>query len=315
MKCYLFYGSEQFLKNYYEKRLKNAILVSNQEMNFDIFEGKDIDINNIIDSADTSPFMSDKRFVIVKNSGLFQNNRKNDTERMKQYLNNIPQSTCILFIENEIDKRNKLYKAVNTIGHCIEFVSPKENELVTWLQKEFKNNNKIIETKTAIYMLRNIGTDMEFLTNEIQKLIAYKYNQNNITKEDIDLICTKSLEARIFDMLDSIGNKNIQKALEIYNNMIILKEAPIRILIMIIRQLRLLIQVKYLLIQGYKSEEIADRLKQKPFLVNGLIQQCENFSYQSLMQAFEQCLETDLAVKTGTSLSAIELLIVKLSFV
>ncbi len=315
MKCYLFYGSEQFLKNYYEKRLKNAILISNQEMNFDIFEGRDIDINNIIDSADTLPFMSDKRFVIVKDSELFFNNRKNDTERMKQYLKDMPQNTCILFIENEIDKRNKLYKAVNTIGHCIEFVSPKENELVAWLQKEFKNNNKIIETKTAIYMLRNIGTDMEFLINEIQKLVAYKYNQSDITKEDIDLICTKSLEARIFDMLNAMGNKNMQKALEIYNNMITLKEAPIKILIMIIRQFRLLIQVKYLLIQGYKPKEIADRLKQKLFLVNGLIQQCENFSYQSLMQAFEQCLETDLAIKTGTSPSAIELLIVKLSFV
>jgi len=315
MKCYLFYGSEQFLKNYYEKRLKNTILISNQEMNFDTFEGKDIDINNIIDSADTLPFMSDKRLVIVKNSELFQNNRKNDTERMKQYLNDMPQSTCILFIENEIDKRNKLYKTVKTIGHCIEFVSPKENELVTWLQKEFKNNNKIIETKTAVYMLRNIGTDMEFLINEIQKLVAYKCNQKDITKEDIDLVCTKSLEARIFDMLDAMGNKNMQKALEIYNNMIILKEAPIKILIMIIRQFRLLIQVKYLLIQGYKSKEISDRLKQKPFLVNGLIQQCKNFSYQSLMQAFEQCLETDLAIKTGTSSSAIELLIVKLSFV
>ncbi len=313
MKCYLFYGSEQYLKNYYEKKLINAILTSNPEMNFDIFEGKDVDTDSIINSADTLPFLSNKRIVVVKESELFQKGKTNDTEKIKQYLKDMPQSTCILFIENEVDKKNKLYKTVNTLGHCIEFVPPKENELVLWLQKEFKKNNKLIETKTAIYMLRAIGTDMESLINEIQKLIAYKYEQNNITKEDIDLICTKSLEARIFDMLDAMCNKNINKALEIYNNMIILKEAPIKILVMIIRQFRLLIQTKYLLMQGYNSKAIADRLNQRLFIVNGLINQCKNFSYQSLIQAFEQCLETDLAIKTGISQTAIELLIIKYS--
>lgn len=162
-------------------------------------------------------------------------------------------------------------------------------------------------------MLRAIGTNMEALMNEIQKLIAYKYEQNNITKEDIDLICTKSLEAKIFDMLDAMCNKDVNKALEIYNNMIILKEAPIKILVMIIRQFRLLIQTKYLLMQGYNSKDIADRLNQRLFIVNGLINQCKNFSYQSLIQAFEQCLETDLAIKTGISQTAIELLIIKYS--
>lgn len=103
MKCYLFYGNEQYLKNYYEKKLKNAILTSNPEMNFDIFEGKDIDVDSIINSADTLPFLSDKRIVVIKESELFQNGKNNDTEKIKQYLNDMPQSTCILFIENEID--------------------------------------------------------------------------------------------------------------------------------------------------------------------------------------------------------------------
>lgn len=316
MKCYLFYGNEEYLKNYYEKKFKNSILNLNEAMNFDIFESKDISVDSIISSANTLPFMADKRLVLVKNSELFQNARKDETEKMKQYLNDIPESTCIVFIENEVDKRNKLYKAIQNIGHIVEFTAPKENELVTWLQREFKNNNKSIETKVAIYMLRTVGMDMELLTNEAQKLIAYRYNDTIITKEDIDLICSKSLEAKIFDMLDAMGNKNANKVLEIYNNMIILKEAPIKILIMIIRQFRLLIQTKFLLSKGYSSNNIADRLNLRLFVVNGLINQSKNFSYQSLLEAFEECLDTDVSIKKGEvdAKTGVELLIIKYSY-
>lgn len=316
MKCYLFYGNEEYLKNYYEKKLKNSILNSNQAMNFDIFESKDINIDSIISSADTLPFMADKRLVLVKNSELFQNIKKDEAEKMRQYLNDIPESTCIVFIENEVDKRNKLYKVIQSIGHIVEFTAPKENELVTWLQREFKNSNKSIETKVAIYMLRAVGTNMELLINETQKLIAYKYNDNIITKEDIDLICVKSLEAKIFDMLDAMGNKNATKALEIYNNMIILKEAPIKILIMTIRQFRLLIQTKFLLSKGYSANNIADRLNLRLFVVSSLMNQCKNFSYQSLIEAFEECLDTDVSIKTGEvdAETGVELLIIKYSY-
>lgn len=315
-KCYLLFGEENYLKKYYEQRLKNTIVSNNMDiMNVSIFEGKSISIEAIINAADTLPFMSEKRLVLIKSSELFQTGRKEDTNKMKDYIIHIPNSTCIVFVEENVEKQNKLYKEIQKEGHIVEFKSPKENELVIWLQKSLKKNNKDIEAKTAIYMLRNVGTDMELLEGEIQKLIAYKNNENIITQTDIDTVCSKSLETKIFDMLDAVGNKNLETALNIYNNMLMLKETPTKILIMITRQFRLLIQVKYLLNEAYNSDAIAKRLNQKPFVVKGLSAQAKNFSQETLIQALEDCLETDISIKTGALSAeiAVELLIIKYS--
>lgn len=313
-KYYLLFGEENYLKKYYEHQLKNAIVSNTMDiMNTNVFESKSISIDIIINAADTLPFMCEKRLVLIKYSELFQNGRKEDSDKMKDYLAHIPNSTCIVFVEENVDKRNKLFKTIQKEGYIVEFNSPKESELIIWIQKSFKKNNIAIEAKIAIYMLRNVGTNMELLEGEIQKLIAYKNNENIITQTDIDIVCTKSLETKIFDMLDAMGNKNLGIALNIYNNMLMFKEVPIKILTMIIRQFRLLIQVKYLLSKSYNNDAIAQRLNQNPFVVKGLLVQAKNFPQEILSQAFEDCLETDISIKTGLLSAdiAVELLIIK----
>lgn len=314
-KVYLFCGTENYLKTYYEKQLKKAILTDSIElMNLDIFEGKFVEIEDIINALNTLPFMCEKRLVIIKNSNLFETGRKDDTEKIKNYLSNIPEYTCILFIEDEVDKRNKLYKTVQTKGHIVEFKSPSENELTLWIQKYVKSHKKTIDTKTAIYMLRTVSIDMEMLESEMKKLVSYTSN-NDINSKDIDTICSKSLETKIFDMLDAIGNKNTEAALKIYNNMLVYKESPIKILTMIIRQFRLLIQTHFLNSNGYNIDAISKRLEQRSFVIRGLLNQCKNFSSELLMNALEDCLETDISIKTGTisGETGIELLIIKYS--
>lgn len=315
-KCYLFFGEENYLKKYYEQKLKKALISDIAEvMNRDTFEGKNVSIETIIDSSETLPFMSEKRLVIVKSSELFQTGRKNDSEKMNEYIYSIPETTCIVFIEDNVDKRSKLYKKIQKEGHIVEFNSPKENELITWIQYNIKKYGNDIQPKTAVYMLRCVGTDMELLSNEMQKLLSYKNNGGFITEVDIDAICTKSLELKIFNMLDAIGNKNAEMAIEIYNNMIMLKEPAIKILAMIIRQFRLLYQSKYLIDEGNSVEIISKRLGQRSFVIKGLLSQVKNFSSELLRQALEDCLETDISIKTGTisGETAIELLIIKYS--
>ena len=104
--CYLYYGTEYYLKTIYTNLLKKTLLESSTEtMNIDIFEGNKQSISSILYSAETLPFLSEKRLVIVKESGLFQQGRKNDTEKIADYIKTIPSTTCILFIENDVNKR------------------------------------------------------------------------------------------------------------------------------------------------------------------------------------------------------------------
>ena len=149
-RCYIFYGTEQYLKKQYENRLRQEFLNDIAgDMNISIFNGE-ADVNSIIDAAETMPFFADKRLILVKDSKLFKVGRKNDSEEIADYIEKIPQSTCLVFIEDEVDKRGKLYKVAAKAGRGVEFKTPEEKELIVWAQKQLKRSGVDIDTKTTV---------------------------------------------------------------------------------------------------------------------------------------------------------------------
>lgn len=313
---YVIFGEEEYLKNIYEKKLISNIVDENfKMMNFDIFEGKNVNISKIIDACDTMPFMSDYRVVILKNTGLIYDAKKDDTNKLENYLHILPKTTILIFIEEKIDKKLKIFKTISNIGtfHKIDVLS--ENELVNWILSIFKDNNKNISTKEALYIIRNIGFNMEILLNEINKLISFKSSSTKITINDIDNICTKSIESKIFDLINFMSNKDMDNAIKIYKNLIINKTSPFVILNMISRQFRIILQTKYLYNKNYSINNIASELELRDFIVKEAIKQSKNFSIKILLQAINECLEIDNNIKTGKIIDeiAIELLIIKYS--
>lgn len=313
---YVIFGEEEYLKNIYEKKLISNIVDENfKMMNFDIFEGKNVNISKIIDACDTMPFMSDYRVVILKNTGLIYDAKKDDTNKLENYLHILPKTTILIFIEEKIDKKLKIFKTISNIGtfHKIDILS--ENELVNWILSIFKDNNKNISTKEALYIIRNIGFNMEILLNEINKLISFKSSGTKITINDIDNICTKSIESKIFDLINFMSNKDMDNAIKIYKNLIINKTSPFVILNMISRQFRIILQTKYLYNKNYSINNIASELELRDFIVKEAIKQSKNFSIKILLQAINECLEIDNNIKTGKIIDeiAIELLIIKYS--
>lgn len=313
---YLFYGDENYLKKFYLDKIKDTLVSKNMEiMNIDIYDGKSVLSKNIIDSCETMPFMNNYRVVFVKNSELFIQGRKDESEKTAEYIKNIPNHIVLVFSEDKIDKRGKLYKAVSSKGECIEFKTPSEKEMISWVKKLAVKNQKKISDTVALHFLRTVNNSMEALLGEFEKLLDYKINSDEIKKEDINAICTKSLETKIFDMVDAIGNKKTSEALDIYNNMILFKESPIMILSMIARQFRLILQSKYLEEKRFSKDEIASKLGQRGFVINECLRQSKNFKKKSLLEALKDCLECDINIKTGKihDKTAVEMIILKYS--
>lgn len=312
---YLIFGEEKYLKNLYEKKMTDTLVpVELKAMNFDILEGKTTDVSKIQDIADTMPFMNDYRLLIIKNSQLFYEGRKLETEKLIKYLENIPKTTVIIFFEDNVDKRLKIFKEIKKIGDICEFSNLNESELCKYIFDFLEKNNKKIDNETAIFFIRNIGTSLEIINNELEKLINYKSSEK-ITKDDINEICTKSIETKIFELIDAMGNKNSEIAIEIYKNLLLNKTSPFLILAMISRQFRILLQVKYL----YKKNEsilgIAKALQLREFIIKDALKQGRNFTIKILLEAINECLEIDNKIKTGILQDemAIELLIIKYS--
>lgn len=312
--CYLFYGPEDYMKRAYAKKIKGVLAPAEVEMmNFDRFEGKKTLAEPIISAAETMPFLSEKRLIIVQNAGFFQAGKKAESERLADYIQKIPDTTCILFLENDIDKRSRLYKAISKYGYTVEFKVQDEKSLVIWISREVKKRGCTIENNISAYLLRTVGSDMEAIEKEVEKLVTYKKQGEEIQREDIEAVCTKSLEARIFDLVAAIGNQKPETAVIIYRNMLLMKESPIMVLSMIVRQFRLILQSKALLAEGMSSQAIAQRLGQRDFIIRDCIKQSGNFTLKSLQKAVNDCLAVDIAIKTGKMEAemAVEILIIE----
>ncbi|MFP4697889.1 MAG: DNA polymerase III subunit delta [Eubacteriales bacterium] len=313
---YLFFGEENFLKDLYKKRIKFKLLGSDDDvMNYNYYEGKQVQVDDIIEMAETLPFLGEHRLIIIENSELFKSGKKNETDTMAEYLDNLPSTTYIIFVEDNVDKRNKLYKLIKKIGNPVEFKEVSEYEIKQWISLTAKKNNIIISSDVSDYFIQVVGTDMKTVEKEFEKLISYSINEKEIKKDAIDNICSNLLENKIFDMIDAIGEKRQEIALKLYHDLLTLKEPPFRILFMLVRQFRMLLQVKTLSNKRLNSFNISKKLQLRKFIVDSCLKQIKNFNEDKLKKALFDCLEYETLVKTGRMEDklAIEMIIIKYS--
>ncbi len=311
-RCYLLAGDEPYLVKYRKNSLIKALVKEGDEMNLTVFDEKDIDASNISkvkDIAETMPFFAEKRVVVLENSGLFKN--QND---MADYIADIPKTTVIIFAEKEIDKRNRLYKAVGKYGLVVDCAPMAPETLLSWVGALFKRGERRITKSTASYLVERVGQDMFTLSNEIAKLIAFTEGRDIVEEADINAVCAKRPQDQIFKMMDAIGRKDEKAALEFYFDLLKMGEPPLRILYMLNRHFHILLQIKDLMKRGRQSEA-ASLLKIPPFTVKNYAAQAGHFNEKVLYEAFNEGVATDEAIKTGQAIDqiAVEELIIKYS--
>lgn len=308
---YLLFGEEGYLKRQYRDRLTRAVLPEGDTMNYACYEGKGIEIREVIDLAETMPFFAERRLIVFENSGFF----KSGGTDLADYIKELPETTSFLFVENEVDKRSKLYKAVKARGRAVELGFQDEATLKRWVAGLIRKENKQVSEQTIVYFLNKTGTDMENITKELEKLFCYTFGRDAVTKEDVDAVCVTQITNHIFEMVDAVAQKKQRKALELYYDLLALKEPPMRILFLMIRQYRILLQVKGLLKAGYGRKEIASKAGLHPFVVGKYMDQAKHFPGRELRAIMEEGAELEQSVKTGrlTDHLAVELFLVKYS--
>lgn len=305
---YLLYGEEAFLKNSYKNRLKEAI-IGDDTMNFARFEGKGLDVDELIRLADTMPFFAERRLILVEDSGFF----KSASDALVQYLPSMPDTTILLFVETEVDKRNRLYKKVKDMGYAAELNRQDSAQLARWAGGILTREQKKITKHTMELFLSMAGDDMENIRMELEKLISYTLGREVITDEDVLAVCTVQVTNRIFEMVSAIVNRQPRKAMDLYEDLLTLKEPPMRILFLIARQFNQLLQVKDLMGKGMDKGTIASKLKMQPFVIGKTMPQARQFGREQILSYVEFCVETEEAVKSGRLQDrlAVELLITR----
>ena len=255
---YLLYGEEAYLKQQYKQNLVKALNPDGDTMNFNHYEGKGIDVKQLIDLCETMPFFAERRVVLLEDTGFFKNKW-----------------------------------AAGILGKAGKKITQRDMELLL--------------TKT--------GTDMGNLRMEMEKLISYTEGRDVVTAEDIEEICTTQTTNRIFDMVRAVTEKNQKRALELYYDLLTLKEPPMRILFLLAKQYRQLLLAKQFAAAGLAQTEIASKLGVPGFVVRNITTCARAYTISELEQAVKDFVDAEESVKTGRleDKLSVELLIIKYS--
>ena len=305
---YLLYGEEAYLVRQYKDRLRDSLCVEGDTMNTSVFSGKDISPASLIDLSETMPFFAERRVIFVENSGFF----KKSPEDLAAYLGELPETTYFIFVEEEVDKRGKMYKQVKKFGSVVEFKRQTDVVLMQWILGKLKKENKRITRPVMELFLDKTGTDMELITQELEKLLCYTMEKDVIEAADVEEICANQINGKIFDMVDAIGRKEQKKALDLYYDLLMLKEPAMRILYLVTRHFQILMQLRDMTGKGFDNKQMASKAGVPEFAVRKYLGQAKSFSLAQLEEIVRASVQTDENIKTGqmTDQLAVELLII-----
>ena len=180
-RVYLLCGDEAYLKIQYKDKLIKALNPDDDTMNFSKYEGKGIEVREMIDLCETMPFFADYRVILVENSGFF----KNKCDELADYVKTLPDYVRMVFVEEEVDKRSRMYKAVKAEGRIVEFAKQDEKTLMRWAAGILGREGRKITTRDMEFLLTKTGTDMGYIRNELEKLIMFTMGRDVVTAEDV----------------------------------------------------------------------------------------------------------------------------------
>ncbi len=297
-RLYVFYGEETYLKELYTKQILNLVPDDGfEEFNKIIIDGKEASLTEVSDALESFPMMNDRKIVLINNSGIF----KKATEETKSFYTNafskLSDDTVLIFNESEVDKRNALFKAASKCGEITEFALLSDSDLTAFVMREINSSGKKIDKDDAEYIVNICDKGLGSLHNEIAKLISC--TNEKILRSDIDSLVTKSLQIQVFDLCDSLMEKNTNRVLQILRDMKTVKESPFKLLYILFSTFEKMLKSKLMAADSMTYDEISKGLGVAPFIAKKYIKGAQGFSLDELTSLVSGMAEAELLIKQG----------------
>ncbi len=311
---YLLHGPDEFaiaeLVDALKEKMGDPAMAS---LNTTLFDGRSVTLAELRGACDTMPFLSPRRLVIVEGwltkllgktedgeeEGTVASN-KETLSALAAYLPALPETTALVFVEKrEIPERNAVLKAAasNTWGFVKFFDAPKGEALVRWIQARAKREQGEF-TREAAHALAAADPDPRALDHEILKLLTYVDFARPVEGADVEALTPAGGEARIFDLVDAIGQRRGPPAMRELHKLLE-REEPLYVLGMIVRQFRYMLLAKEMLEARASEMEIAKALGLHAYPTEKICAQARNFSLPTLEHVYRRLLDYDTDIKTG----------------
>ncbi len=293
---YFFHGPERYLSEYYLNQVKK-LLVQDEEFNYQKLYADDI--SEFQETVEACPVMAEQKLVVVKGRDFSEEWKEDQYQFLSQMLSDIPPYTYLVFLCSNINKRSKIYKLLSeTCTECI-FDYQKPVDVINWIMKVVKAKGMMIDRDTAAFLLEYTGVDMTKILSEVDKIVAYEAKNGVISKAGIKEIITKTVETRVFDLMDAVTQGKKRLAFEILNDLQREKEEPVYINGALMRNIKGVLEYQILSAEGRPSAQIADKMKLKPYTQKKYAIQARKFKESFLVRMLARCGEFDIGVKSG----------------
>lgn len=298
---YLLYGNENTMINNRVKKIKREIFSESDEyiVNFDL---KNDSLGSIIDEINQFFLIGDAKLIVVDNAEIFEKETKDKQKNnlLKELFNsieNIGENINLIFIvhNSSINVKSDLYKLILKNGKILEFKDIQKSDWPVYANQFFKKRNITISNEALNELIKRSNGDLNTFNNEANKLIIYKIN--NITLEDVEALVPQSLDDDVFKIMNSLNAGDKQSALKVYYDLRVKNIEPVTLINLFASSLLFTLNVKNLLNQNIKVDEIAKITGSSTGRVYVTIKNAKNFSFEFISSKLEKLEELDRKIK------------------
>jgi DNA polymerase-3 subunit delta len=294
---YLLFGAENYLRDQAARIITDASLkgASLREFNETSYSLASTDVQQAIAAAEQLPMMSPRRVVRVRDFGKL---READEEALARYLARPVESSVVIFVADELDKRRKLSKTLLDTCAAVEFAPLKDVELVEWAKKRLRDLKVQTDDRTLHQIVALVGSDVRTLSNELEKLATAALNSGLISMEMVDALVGRSRELSNFELADHLIARNRKRALQTLQRLLDDGAEPVMLIGLIGSNYRRLALAKELMAKGAANQEVYRQVgifgRREEFLATA-----RRSDAQSLIRSIQRIAAADIAIKTS----------------
>lgn len=294
---YLIYGEEKYLIDEFVMQVINKYS-EYEKIEYDALENN---IDDVINDLNMGSLFSNNKIIIVSNCYFLTGSKsdiEHNTDALIDYFKNDNDNILILILNEEaIDKRKKVVKELENKADIKVFNKLNEKDTLNFIKNYSEKNGYKIDDQSSRLFLEYTRDNLYIITNELDKMFLYKDNNKTINKEDVKLITSRTINANIFDLIEAITKRDVNKSLFLYQDLVLLNEEEIKLIIILANQFRLIYQVKEMYKEGYSEYDISRNLNVHPYRVK--LAYNMDITINESLEYIKKLSELDRNIKSG----------------
>ncbi len=304
---YLLFGAETYLRDLAAKTIADFVFTDNsvRDFNEDEFSlNQSENLTYALASAEQLPMIAEKRLIRVVDVRVSQSGTKDTLKEdfetvLTTYLKNPSQTSVVIFVADELDKRRRMAKLLIENSVAVEFARLDENNLTKWAKDKLNEAGAKYDENALRHLTALVGNDVRRLTNEIEKLVTAAMPEKIISFELVESLVPNSRELTNFALTDQLIAKNKSNSLEILKKILDDGAEPLMLLGLIAHNFRKIFMAKELMAQGVERREIVKIMKLNPHYHEAFLTTARRTDGNYLKKVIQKLAQTDLAIKTS----------------